>query len=121
MENHSETWRSIDKQAEYRGESDRLTSLFADSDEKTKALAAGLISDAAYLYAENKVLRAMLAEIGMVRVNPANPQQQRPVEAAKQFRANCDTYSSIIGRLSRMLDTQDDEEEDDMEDYEKDG
>jgi hypothetical protein len=54
----------------------------------------------------------------MVRVNPDNPAQQRPVEAAKQYRANCDTYSSIMGRLFRMLDTQNDEEEDDMSDYE---
>jgi hypothetical protein len=54
----------------------------------------------------------------MVRVNPDNLQQQRPVEAAKQYRANCDTYSSIIGRLSKLLGTQIKDDDDDMDAYE---
>lgn len=112
------TLKNIDKQAEFNTESKRLTELFSDSDVKTKELAAGLIKDAAYLYAENTVLRDMLSKTGMVRINPNNLQQQRPIEAAKQFRANCDTYSSIIGRLYRMLGEQKAENDDDMEDFE---
>ena len=119
MEEPFKSWQNIDKQEEFSKESIRLTTLFEDSDDTTKSLAAGLIQDAAYLYAENKILRSMLKEIGMVRINPDNPQQQRPIEAAKQYRANCDTYSSIMGRLYRMLDTQDEEDEDDMEEFEK--
>ena len=114
------SWKSIDKQAEFQKESEKLTALFANADENQKKLAAGLIEDAAYLYAENKVLREMLSESGMVRINPANPAQQRPIEAAKQYRANVDTYSSVMGRLYRILDSQERDEEDDMSDYEKD-
>lgn len=117
INNTFEFSESIDKQAEYKAEHDRLSSLFKKSDEVTKTLASGLIQDAAYLCAENKVLRQMLEKTGMVRINPANPTQQRPVEAAKQYRANCDTYSSIVGRLYRMLGTQDEEDEDDMDEY----
>lgn len=118
MKSTFEASEKVDKSAEYQAEYKRLLALFDKSDDTVKALAAGLIQDAAYLYAENKVLRAMLQKIGMVRVNPNNPTQQRPIEAAKQYRANCDTYSSIMGRLFRMLDTQNDEEDDDMEEYE---
>ena len=118
MKSTFESFEKIDKQAEYQAESSMIIALFEKSDDTVRALASGLIQDAAYLYAENKVLRSMLEQTGMVRVNPDNPAQQRPVEAAKQYRANCDTYSSIMGRLFRMLDTQNDEEEDDMSDYE---
>ena len=118
MSESLESWKSIDKQAEYLKEGERLSGLFAGSDDKARQLASGLIQDAAYLYAENKILRAILSETGMVRINPNSPQQQRPVESAKQYRSNCDTYSSIIGRLYRLLDTKQPEEDDDMGDYE---
>ena len=118
MEKTFKSWKSIDKQSEFLKEGERLTTLFEKSDDTIKSLATGLIQDASYLYAENKILRAMLDETGMVRVNPNNPQQQRPIEAAKQYRANCDTYASIMGRLYRMLNTQDEEEENDMEEFE---
>lgn len=118
MKSTFESSEKIDKQAEYQAEFNRINSLFEKSDDLVKALAAGLIQDAAYLYAENKVLRSTLKKTGMVRINPNNAVQQRPIEAAKQYRANCDTYSSVMGRLYRMLDTQNDDEEDDMEEYE---
>lgn len=118
MKNTFESFEEVNKQAEFKAEFSRISALFEKSDDTVKALASGLIQDAAYLYAENKVLRSILNQTGMVRVNPNNNAQQRPVEAAKQYRANCDTYSSIMGRLFRMLDTQNDDEEDDMGEYE---
>lgn len=118
MKRSLDSWKDIDKQAEFKKESDRLIVLFANADENSKALASGLIENAAYLYAENKVLRAMLSKTGMVQINPNNSSQQRPVEAAKQYRANCDTYSSIVGRLSKLLGSQIDEGDDDMEEFE---
>jgi regulator of replication initiation timing len=119
MERPLESSPDIDKQAEFQKESEKLNALFADVDENKKKLAAGLIEDAAYLYAENKYLRHILSQTGMVRINPNNSQQQRPIEAAKQYRSNVDTYSSLIGRLSRIIDAQDTEEDDDMEEYSK--
>lgn len=118
MKSTIEASKIIDKSAEYKTEYNRLLALFDKSDDTIEALATGLIQDAAYLYAENKVLRAMLQKIGMVRISQNNPARQRPVEAAKQYRANCDTYSSIMGRLYRMLGEQEPEDEDDMEEYE---
>lgn len=118
MERPLESTPDIDKQAEFKKESEKLNALFVDVDENKKKLASGLIEDAAYLYAENKYLRHILSQTGMVRINPNNSQQQRPIEAAKQYRSNVDTYSTIIGKLSRILDAQEPDEDDDMSDFE---
>lgn len=115
-----ESSKEVDKQAEYLGELKKLTDLFTDSDDSKKQLAAGLIEDAAYLYAENKSLRSMLKKTGMVRISPNNPMMQKPVEAAKQYRSNVDAYASVIGRLARILDSKAPEEDDDMNEYEDD-
>jgi hypothetical protein len=117
MERHLETPKEINKQAVYQAEFDKLSDLFKDVDESKQKLASGLIEDAAYLYAENTVLRALLSETGMIRINPDNSMMQKPVEAAKQYRSNVDTYSTVIGKLSRILDSQEPEENDDMEEY----
>lgn len=118
MERPFESAKSIDKQAEYSGELKKLTDMFGEVDGNKKELVSGLIQDAAYLYAENKYLRSFLNETGMIRINPNNPQVQKPIEAAKQYRSNVDTYSSVIGRLSRILDAQQPEEDDDLGDFE---
>ncbi|HEX2986085.1 MAG TPA: hypothetical protein VHO71_04645 [Caproiciproducens sp.] len=110
--------KDIDKQAEYSGELKKLNDLFANVDESKRDLVSGLIENAAYLYAENKYLCSLLAETGMVRINPQNPKQQRPIEAAKQYRSNLDTYSTVIGKLARILDAQQPEEDDDMGEFE---
>lgn len=118
MENTFELSKKVDKQAEYSKEFEKLSALFSNVDESKRQLVAGLIESAAFLYAENKCLASVLAKTGSVRINPKNPQQQRPVEAAKQYRSNLDTYSSVVGRLSRILDAQELEDEDDMSEYE---
>lgn len=118
MEKQFESSANIDKQEDYLKEYQKLTDLFEKVDDSKKKLAAGLIEDAAYLYAESKYLRALLKNTGMVRINPNNLQQQKPIEAAKQYRANVDTYSSVISKLSKILDTQLTGDDDDLNEFE---
>lgn len=110
--------KELDKKELYQAEFDKLNALFADAEEKKRSLASGLIEDAAYLYAENKILRESLEQTGMIVCNPNNPKQQRPVEAAKQYRQNVDKYTLVIGRLSKILDSTPPGDDDDLEEFE---
>lgn len=94
--------------------------MFADVDPNKKELASGLIKEAAFLYAEDEILRDRLSKTGMVRFKPDNPQLQKPVAGARQYLSNVNTYAAVIGRLSRVMDSQQPEEDDDMDEYESD-
>ena len=108
----------VDKQAEYLGELQKLNEILADVDAPKRKLVEGMIEDAAYLYAENKVLRASLAETGMIRMNPNSPMQQKPIESARQYRQNAASYAVIIKTLNGVLSKNISEEEDGMDEFE---
>jgi hypothetical protein len=118
MDKPIESPSKVDKQAEYQSEFIKLTTIFSDVEESKRKLVGGMIEDAAYLFAENKALRALLAVTGMVRINPSNPTQQKPIEAAKQYRQNAAAYAVIIKTLNGVLNKNIPEEEDDMGDFE---
>ena len=104
---------SKSKQEVYQAELEKLNGLFEGIDENKKQLAGGLIQDAAFLTAENYMLREILSKTGAVKVHPDYPEIQRPVEAARQYRQNVNAYAVLIKALDRILSSNSIEEEDD--------
>lgn len=92
-----------DRSQQVQEEYDRLMGLFKDIDQAKKDLIEGLIEEAAYLRVENAVIRESLNITGMIRYNPANPAVQKPVEAARQYRQNVNTYSVVVKTLNSIL------------------
>ncbi|KEO81501.1 hypothetical protein [Tumebacillus flagellatus] len=87
----------------FRQERAKLTEIFADVDPAKARLVEGLIDDAAFLYAENLALRALIEPRGMVQVNPIDPMRQKTSEAAKQYLKNLNSYSVVIKTLNGIL------------------
>lgn len=81
----------------------KLREIFSKVDPEKAELVDGLIQDAAFLNAENSELRSRMAETGMVEFHPTNPRLQRPVEAAKQYLKNVNSYSVIVKTLNGVL------------------
>lgn len=109
----------MSKRAFYDQELEKLTSIFNDVDESKRLLVSGLISDAAFLYAENKQLKEVISKTGMVKVHPDRPELQKSTEAAKQLLKNINSYSVVIRTLNGILDKNNIElDDDDLEDFE---
>jgi len=107
------------KKAEYDKELERLREIFARIDPEKADLVEGLIHDAAFLKAENAVLRQTLEVTGMVKIHPNNPDLQKPVEASRQYLKNVNTYSVIIKTLNGILNKNMlEDDEDDLGDFE---
>ena len=106
------------KQKVYEEELAKLTEVFKEINESKKKLVEGLIQDAAFLYAENYVLREALSITGMIKFHPVNASLQKTFPAAKEYRQNLNSYAVVIKALDRVLMKDIVEEEDDMEDYE---
>ncbi|XID91045.1 hypothetical protein ACF3MZ_21335 [Paenibacillaceae bacterium WGS1546] len=107
------------KKAEYDKELARLRDIFAKVDPDKSELVDGLLHDAAFLKTENAELREVLGKTGTVVVHPTNPQLQKPVEAAKQYLKNVNSYSVIIKTLNGILNKNMlDEDDDDMSEFE---
>lgn len=107
-----------DKRMVFQAEYDKLQTIFSDVDEKKRQLVEGLIGDAAFLYAENKALKRILAGSGTVCINPNNPTQQRPVPAATQYLKNANSYAVIIKTLNGVLSKNEIEADDEsMDDF----
>jgi regulator of replication initiation timing len=95
-----------------------LKELFKDVDPTKAQLVDGLIEDAAFLRAQNIVLRRTLEESGMVLVHPNNKTLQKPVEAAKQYLKNVNSYATVIKTLNGVLNKNIVEEDDGLEEFE---
>ncbi|MEK6455208.1 hypothetical protein [Caldifermentibacillus hisashii] len=108
----------MSKKAVYQEELEKLTEIFTSVDESKRKLVEGLIEDAAFLKSENFVLRNKLSEIGMVKIHPSNPSLQKPVEAAKQYLKNVNSYSVIIKTLNGILNKNILDDDEDLSDYE---
>lgn len=96
----------------------KLRELFNDIEPVKRQLVEGLIEDAAFLFAENRELRILMARTGMVRVHPQYPDRQKPTEAAKQYLRNTNAYSVIIKTLNSVLSKNVIDPDDGLDEYE---
>jgi regulator of replication initiation timing len=106
------------KQAGYQKELAKLTEIFQDVDSPKRKLVEGLIEDAAFLKAENYALRRSITETGMVKVHPNHPEIQKPIETAKQYLKNVNSYAVVIKTLNGVLNKNMIEDEEGLEEFE---
>ena len=107
----------MQKEAIYQKERAKLLEIFADVDPATLALVEGLIDEAAYLKATNESLKSSMAETGMVRIHPQHPSLQKPVETARQYLKNVNSYAVIIKALNGIKQRNVVEADDDFDDF----
>lgn len=96
----------------YEQELEKLRKLFKDVEPAQAALAEGLIEEAAFLKAENMALKVRGLENGMIKAHPEYPEIQKPVESARQYLRNVNTYSTVIKVLGSILQKSSVEEDD---------
>lgn len=106
------------KKEAYEQELKKLNEIFGDVDESNKKLVEGLIKDAAFLYAENYILKQSLDETGMIKFHPSNQTLQKSLPAAETYRKNLNSYSNVIGKLANVLKKKIDDDDDDMNEFE---
>lgn len=87
----------------YVAELEKLNKIFEEVEPSKTKLVEGLIEDAAFLRAENHVLRQSIAITGMVKIHPQNHDLQKPVETGKQYLKNVNAYSVVIKTLNGIL------------------
>ena len=87
----------------YQKELDKLAKIFEEVEESKRKLVEGLIEDAAFLKAENYVLKQAITETGMVKIHPEHPELQKPIETAKQYLKNINSYAVVIKTLNGVL------------------
>ncbi|WP_274363724.1 hypothetical protein [Paenibacillus thermotolerans] len=93
----------MEKNEAFQKELAKLREVFAKVEPEKADLVDGLILDAAFLKAENHVLRQAMEKTGMVEIHPTNPRLQRQVEAAKQYLKNVNSYAVVIKTLNGVL------------------
>lgn len=93
----------MDRQKIYNQELEKLQSTFGNVEEGKAKLCQGLIDDAAFIKAENAVLKKIIAKTGTVKIHPDYPDMQKPTEAAKQYLRNVNSYSTVIKTLNTVL------------------
>lgn len=101
----------------YQQELAKLTEIFKDVDEPKRKLVEGLIEDAAFLKAENHILKESISKTGMVKIHPDHPDLQKSIETAKQYLKNINSYSVVIKTLNGVLNNKI-EEEDQLSEFE---
>lgn len=93
----------MSKKEIYQQELEKLTEIFKEVDESKRKLVEGLIEDAAFLRAENYVLKQLIEKTGMVKIHPNQPDLQKPIETGKQYLKNINSYSVVIKTLNGVL------------------
>jgi len=106
------------KSQEYQKELAKLTEVFKDVEESRRKLVEGLIEDAAFLKAENFILKQQISETGMVKIHPQHPGIQKPIETAKQYLKNINSYAVVIKTLNGVLMKNIIEEDDGLDEFE---
>lgn len=102
----------------YQTELAKMTEIFKDVDDSKRKLVEGLIEDAAFIKAENHMLKEAISKTGMVKIHPDNPELQKPIETAKQYLKNVNAYAVVIKSLNSVLDKNIIEDEDELSDFE---
>ncbi|MGG7163784.1 hypothetical protein [Clostridium ihumii] len=110
----------MEKTLVYKREYEKIKQIFNDVEDNKKELVEGLIQDASFLYAENYVLRELIMEVGMIKINPVNKALQKSTEAGKQYLKNVNSYSIVIKTLNSILQKNVIEEDDDFDKWIKD-
>ncbi|MFD3271509.1 hypothetical protein ACE3MS_15425 [Paenibacillus dendritiformis] len=108
----------MDKSEVFERELTKLTEVFSDIDPSKAQLVQGLIQDAAFLYAENYELRSIISRTGMVKIHPQHPEIQKPIEAARQYLKNANSYAVIIKTLNGVLNKNILDEDDGLDEFE---
>lgn len=108
----------MSKSDEYKRELAKLTEIFNDVEDSRRKLVEGLIEDAAFLKAENFILKQQITETGMVKIHPQHPEIQKPIETAKQFLKNVGVYAVVIKTLSGVLSKNIIETDDGLDEFE---
>ena len=108
----------MSKSEEYAKELAKLTEIFKDVEDSRRKLVEGLIEDAAFLKSENYVLKQQITETGMVKIHPQHPEIQKPIETAKQYLKNINSYAVVIKTLNGVLMKNIIEEDDDLDEFE---
>jgi uncharacterized protein YydD (DUF2326 family) len=106
------------KNAFYEQELAKLTEIFQDVDVSKRKLVEGLIEDAAFLKAENAILKQTISKTGMVKIHPEFPELQKPTEAGKQYLKNINSYAVVIKTLNGVLSKNIIEDDDDLSEFE---
>lgn len=101
----------------YHQEREKLREIFGSVDPAKAKLVDGLIEEAAFLKAQNEALRESLAETGMVKIHPTHKDIQKPVETARQYRQNLNSYAVVIKTLNGVLHKDAVEEDDDFDNF----
>jgi regulator of replication initiation timing len=102
----------------YQQELTKLNEIFKDVEESKRKLVEGLIEDAAFIKAENHFLKEAISKTGMVKVHPNHPELQKPIETAKQYLKNINSYANVVKTLNGVLNKNIIEDEDDLSDFE---
>lgn len=102
----------------YNKELNKLNEIFSDVDESNKKLVEGLIEDAAFLYSENYGLKQVLKKTGILKIHPNNPELQKQLPAAKEFRQNLNNYAVVIKTLGSVLQKKIENDDEDMDEFE---
>jgi len=100
-----------------RKEREKLADIFKDVDANKLRLVDGLIDQAAYLVVENAMLQETMVETGMVKIHPVHKDIQKPIEAARQYRQNANSYAVIIKTLNGILSKDSAGEEDPFDEW----
>jgi len=108
----------LEKSEVYALELAKLQEIFQDVEPSKAKLCEGLVEEAAFLKAENYVLKKVLAATGMVKIHPNKPELQKSTEAAKQYLKNLNSYAVVIKTLNGVLNKTLTDEEDELGDYE---
>ncbi|MBB6218194.1 regulator of replication initiation timing [Anaerosolibacter carboniphilus] len=106
------------KQDVYKAECEKLAEIFQEVESSKRRLVEGLIEDAAFLKAENFVLKQSLENTGMVKIHPQHPDLQKPIEAGKQYLKNLNSYAIVIKTLNGILQKNAIEEDDELGEFE---
>lgn len=107
----------MSKSDEYQKERTKLLELFADLDPKKLKLIEGLLDDAAWLKANNTALKMAMVETGMVKIHPEHPEIQRPVETARQYLRNLNSYAAVIKTINSIAQHTGEEGEDAFDEW----
>ena len=100
---------------EIQKERERLAEIFTEAPAEIRKLAQGLIDDAAFLAVENRRLRDVIEQTGMVRIHPQHPEIQKTTEAAGQYLKNVNSHAVVIKALAGMARQVNGEGEDELD------
>lgn len=103
---------------EVQKEYERIRNLFSNCDETQLAVVDGAIWEAARLRAELNGLNEIIAQTGLIKVNPQNPNMQKELPVSRmvvRVRAN---YLNYISKISSILGKSITDDEEELSDYE---